>query len=191
MLNSNPVKIPQIPGRIKCRKEGGKEYVLYLTDRKYNPEKKYSEPEWTMIGRKIRDMPSLMYPNDNYDDIFADGKADTGNEEMTAEEDMYIRNNGVYGMYIPFFDGLYHEFKQQMRRKADEPVNPYKAESINKVLRPLKEMMKDEEYAEFLGLIETGKEGNNGMETEMNYGDTMILLTQYKSALAKYHRNHR
>ena len=191
MLNREPVKIPNIPGRITCRKIGGKEYIYYLADRKYNPEKMYSEPDWISIGRKIRDMPSLMYPNDNYDDIFADGKADAGNEEMTAEEDLYIRNNGVYGMYIPFFDGLYHEFKQQMRRKADEPVNPYKAESINKVLRPLKEMMKDEEYAEFLGLIETGKKGEGGNEVEMNYGDVMILLTQYNSALAKYHRNRR
>ena len=189
MLNRDPVKIPNIPGRISFRKNGVREYVSYLADRKYNQEKKYSEPERIIIGRKIKDMPSLMYPNDNYDELFGAGKTDAEDEEMTMEEDMYIRNNGVYGMYIPFFEGLYHEFKQQMRRKADEPVNPYKAESINKVLRPLQEMMKDEEYSEFLGLIETRKEGEK--ETEMSYSDVMILLTQYKSALGKYHRNHR
>ena len=66
-------------------------------------------------------------------------------------------------------------------------MNAYKAESINKVLRPLREMMKDEEYAGFLGLIETG-DGEDG--EGMSYSDAMILLTQYKSALAKYHRSH-
>ena len=188
MLNREPVKIPQIPGQISCRKNGNKEYVYYMRERKYNPEKKYSEPEWIMIGRKITEMPSLMYPNDNYDDFFGN-KAETDDEPMTLEEELYIRNNGVYGTYNTFFNGLYLEFKQQVRRKADEPVNSYKAECINQVLRPLKEMMKNEEYAEFLGLVETGKTGEPEQEP-MNYGDTMILLTQYKSALAKYHRNH-
>lgn len=57
-------------------------------------------------------------------------------------------------------------------------------EGINKVLRLLQEMMKDEEYAGFLGLIETG--GEEGM----SYSDVMLLLTQYKSALGKYRRSH-
>lgn len=47
-------------------------------------------------------------------------------------------------------------------------------------------MMKDEEYAGFLGLIKT--EGEE--EERMSYSDVMILLTQYKSALGKYHRSH-
>ena len=52
------------------------------------------------------------------------------------------------------------------------------------MLLPLKEMMKGEEYAELLGLISTAEDGEEGM----NYGDVMILLTQYKSALTKFHR---
>ncbi len=64
-------------------------------------------------------------------------------------------------------------------------MNRYKAESINKVLEPLKDMMKGEEYSDLLGLIETTEDGEEGM----TYGDVMILLTQYKSALAKYHRS--
>lgn len=49
----------------------------------------------------------------------------------------------LYSLYSPFFDGIYHEFKQQTRKKAEEPVNRYKAESINKILEPLREMMKE------------------------------------------------
>ena len=42
-------------------------------------------------------------------------------------------------------------------------------------------MIQGEDYAELLGLIGTGDDG-------MSYGDAMMLLTQYKSALAKFYR---
>ena len=183
MLTQEVVKIPSVTGRIRYMEKDGSEYVLYLVERKYNSEKKYSEPEWVLIGKRIKKMPSLMYPNDSYDQYFGE-ETETMEEAMTPEELLYARNNGTYGLYSPFFDGMYHEFKQQTRKKADEPVNAYKAESINKVLRPLQEMMKDEAYAGFLGLIKAG-DGEGGM----SYSDAMILLTKYKTALGKYHKN--
>ena len=106
-------------------------------------------------------------------------------ENMTPEEEQYIHDYGTYGMYSPFFTGLYNEFRQQSRKKADEKVNRYKAENINKVLKPLKEMMEGEVYADLLGLIKTDEDKEEGMTCS----DVMILLTQYKSALTKYHRN--
>ena len=186
MLKQNPVKIPERTGKITFMRQDGKEYVRYLVDRKYNAEKGYTESDWILIGRRIEGMPGLMYPNDKYEQFFEE--EENGMEEaMTPEERLYTQNNSTYGLYSSFFDGIYHEFKQQTRKKADEPVNRYKAESINKILQPLQEMMKDEAYAGFLGLIETG-EGNG--EEGMSYSDAMILLTQYKSALGKYHRSH-
>ena len=185
MLTQNPVLIPDIPEKINIMKKDDKEYVRYLASRKYSAGKGYTESNWVLIGRRIETMPRLMYPNDNYEKYFC--REDEHMEEnMTAEEAQYVQDNGIYGLYAPFFTGLYNEFKQQTRRKADEPINRYKAESINKVLLPLKEMMKGEEYAELLGLISTAEDG----EESLNYGDVMILLTQYKSALTKYHRSH-
>ena len=186
MLTQGPVKIPNLPGKINFMRKDGKEYVRYLAGRKYNPQKGHTEPDWILIGRRIEEMPGLMYPNDNYD-LYIKEEADPMEEAMNQEEQLYVQRNGTYGLYVSFFDGIYHEFKQQTRKKADEPVNRYKAESINKILQPLREMMKDEEYSGFLGLIETGEE--NG-EEGMSYSDVMILLTQYKSALGKYHRSH-
>jgi calcineurin-like phosphoesterase family protein len=77
--------------------------------------------------------------------------------------------------------------RQQTRKRPDELLNGYKAETLNKVLRPLREMMQGEEYAELLGPVIAGDEEGNGM----TFGDVMILLTQYKSALTKYRRAHR
>ena len=184
MLSGEPVKIPDISGKINLMSQDGMVYVRYLASRQYDPEKKYSIPEWIKIGRQIETMPGLMIPNENYYRLFGEEGAEM-DEDMTAEEGQYVRDSEVYGTYNTFFTGLYNEFKQLTRRKADDLVNRYKADSINRVLAPLKEMMKDEGYSELLGLIEADDDGENGM----TYGDAMILLTQYKSALTKWHRN--
>ena len=183
-----PVKIPDIPGRISFSKIEGKEYVRYQIDRKYNANKKYNEPERVMIGRRCESMPELMYPNENYERLFVNKEAEeTMEETMTPEEEKFVRDNKTYGLYGPFFDALYFEFRQQTRKRPDELLNGYKAETLNKVLRPLREMMQGEEYAELLGPVIAGDEDGNGM----TFGDVMILLTQYKSALTKYRRAHR
>ncbi len=184
MLTQEPVKIPDVSGKIRFREKDGNQYVQYLTRRRYDREKKYNAPDWVNIGRRIEAMPGLMYPNDNYDKFFRRG-GETMDGIMTAEEEQYIYDNDTYGMYSTFFTGLYNEFRQQTRKRVDMPINRYKAESINKVLMPLKEMMQGEAYAELLGLISTEEDE----EENMNYSDVMILLTQYKSALAKYRRS--
>ena len=184
MLTQDPVKTPDLPGRISYRKRDDREYVFYLKGRKYNAEKQYSEPDRVLIGRRVEGMPGLMYPNDNYERIFSREGTEM-DENMTPEEEQFVQHFGIYGLYNSFFNGLYNEFKQQTRKHADDRVNRYKAESINKVLKPLKEMMEGEAYADLLGLIETAEEKEEGMTCS----DVMILLTQYKSALAKYHRD--
>ncbi len=186
MLTQDPVKIPDIPQRIRVKEKDGHSYVQYLAARPYDADKKYVIPNWVNIGKQAETMPGLMYPNDNYEKIFC-REDEQMEENMTAEEAQYVQENATYGMYAPFFTGLYNEFKQQTRKKADEPINRYKAENINKVLLPLRDMMKGEDYAELLGLISTAEDGEEGM----NYGDVMILLTQYKRALTKFHRNHK
>ena len=178
MLNQDAVKIPEMPGKITYMKKDGIEYVRYLAGRTWNAGRNQSEPDWVLIGRRSETMPGLMYPNDSYERFFKEGK---GENALTAEEAEFTRKNEIYGLYMPFFEALYYEFRQQTRRNPDSRVNEYKAESLNRVLEPLRDMMQGEEYAELLGLIGTGEDG-------MSYGDAMILLTQYKSALAKFYR---
>ena len=185
MLTQDPVKIPDIPGKISFKRKGDTEYVQYLTGYTYKAEKSKPEAERVLIGKRSKEMPGLMFPNDHYYQYFKEDGSVV--ETMTAEEVQYARNNGIYEMYSPFFDGLYYEIKQQTRKNPHEPVNPYKAEIINKVLQPLLEMMRDEVYVHLLGIIRTKEDGE---EKGMNYGDVMLLLTHYKSALTKYRRSH-
>lgn len=188
MTEQELVKIPGIPGKISFSKTEDKEYVRYLTGRNYNADRKYTEPQRIIIGRRCEAMPGLMYPNDNYEKYILEKGEGTMDEQMTAEEQEFARNNQTYGMYITFFDALFHEFRQQTRKRPESRLNRYKAESLNKVLKPLKEMMAGEAYAGLLGLVENGEDD---WEQGMSYSDAMILMTQYKSALAKYRRNHK
>ena len=183
MLNQDPVKIPEIPGKISIVKIDGKEYVRYLAGRTYDRERKYNVPEWIVIGRRSEAMPGLMYPNDNYDQYF--GEEAGTDEEMTPEEEAFSQNRGTLELYGPFFDALYYEFRSQAKKRPDSLVSQYKAESLNRILVPLKEMMQEEDYANLLGLIGAG-EGDKG---GMSHSDAMILLTQYKSALARFRRS--
>ena len=125
MLTEDPVRIPEIPGKISFLKSEDKEYVRYLRERKYNAERKYNQPEWITIGRRCETMPGLMVPNDNYETIFMNKEEAPMSEEMTPEEAEFIRKNKTYGMYNPFFDALYHEFRQQSRKQPGTPVIRY------------------------------------------------------------------
>lgn len=46
------------------------------------------------------------------------------------------------GVNMPFFESLYNEFRHQTQRSPDNRVNEYKAECLNRVLEPLKDMMR-------------------------------------------------
>ena len=188
MHTRDPVKIPNIPGKISFTKVNDQEYIRYLTERKYNADRQYTEPERVVIGRRSETMPGLMYPNDNYERYFIEAGGETMNGTMLPEEEAFTEKNRTYEMYLPFFDALFYEFKQQTRKRPDDRLNRCKAECLNKVLEPLKDMMRDEAYAVLLrSVVSDEADKQNGM----NNSDVMILLTQYKSALEKYHKSHK
>ncbi len=185
MLTQDPVRIPDVPGKISFVTIDDKEYVRFLIRRQYSAEKKYTEQDRVLIGRRCETMPGLMYPNENYEKYFGEKEEEIMSGALTPEEEAFTRKNKTLGVYMPFFEALYHEFRQQTRKRPDNRLNLYKAESLNRVLKPLKEIMQGEDYAELLGLAEAGGKDE---ESGMSHSDVMILLTQYKSALAKYRR---
>ena len=80
--SSNPVKIPEVAGKISFMKKTDRTYVRYEFGRTYNPEKKSTVPQRAIIGMQIRNAPTLMLPNENFEKYFSgDGK-----ELMTAKE---------------------------------------------------------------------------------------------------------
>ena len=72
MYLKSTVKIPELETGISEKKIKGITYIYYEYGRKYYPDKKYTVPQCTSIGKRSPDDPSMMYPNDNYLKYFPD-----------------------------------------------------------------------------------------------------------------------
>ena len=188
MYINKPVKIPVIPGKITFRKKEQGTYVQYELGREYIRSMQQSRVERVQIGVQIPERPDLMLPNDNYYTYFPKGDETMSTEEKTATENYEAEREYRFTLR-EFFDQLFYEFQKMSRRNPEGIVNE------NKVLQPLLEMMKDEEYARFLELIpepetQETKDGRT-ITTGMSYGDVALLMTQFKSALTRYFQKRR
>lgn len=60
------VKIPNEVGKISKKKIKGTTYIYYQLSRTYKPDKKYSQPKSTPIGKMCEDDNDMMIPNNKY-----------------------------------------------------------------------------------------------------------------------------
>ena len=209
--SSKPVKIPEVAGKISFMKKTDRTYVRYEFGRTYNPVKKSTIPQRAIIGLQIRNAPTLMLPNENYEKYF--GK--DGDEKMTAKERMAAENfeamSNDFWMLNCMFEQLYFEFQIQAHRNPHFVVNAYKIQRINKILVPLKRLMEGKPYGAFLEippepvevpdnepLITTALDPADGSPEEqrlqsgktklvgLDYSDIALLLTQYKGAMTRF-----
>ena len=209
--SSKPVKIPEVAGKISFMKKTDRTYVRYEFGRTYNPVKKSTIPQRAIIGLQIRNAPTLMIPNENYEKYF--GK--DGDEKMTAKERMTAENfeamSNDFWMLNCMFEQLYFEFQIQAHRNPHFVVNAYKIQRINKILVPLKRLMEGKPYGAFLEippepvevpdnepLITTALDPADGSPEEqrlrsgktklvgLDYSDIALLLTQYKGAMTRF-----
>jgi hypothetical protein len=74
MYLKTAVKIPESEKGISEKKIKGTTYIYYEHGRKYYPDKKYTVPQCTSIGKKDNSNPSMMFPNDNYLKFFPDAE---------------------------------------------------------------------------------------------------------------------
>ena len=188
MYLNQPVFIPKVQGKITFQKKGDSSYVMYETGRTYDPNRRYTLVDRRVIGIRIPGQLELMLPNENYITYFTEGE-----EKMTEQEkDMLqtYKDEREYGLMLrDFFDQLFFEVQMQSRRTPNDIVNGYKAERLNKVLRPLKELMKEETYASFLEEIpmpETTGTGKGKTITGLTYSDVALMMTQFKGAVYRY-----
>ena len=60
------VKIPEVHGKMTRLRRGNITYIKYEYDRYYDPDKKYTYPQRTTIGKLCEDDPSMMIPNESF-----------------------------------------------------------------------------------------------------------------------------
>ena len=189
MFLHQPVKVPDVPGKITFKKRNGDSYVQYETGRKYYPDRKYTLVDRSVIGVQIPARPEYMLPNENYIRLFPKEEENmTENEKEMLEAFQEQREEGL--MIRDYFEQMYYELQYQSRRHPNTVLNGFKVRKLNQMLEPLKEMMKNELGGEFLELIpEPYDEKNEDGETVtigMTYSDVMMILTQYRCAESEF-----
>jgi len=139
---------------------------MYQIEREYNPETKTTRMRRAEIGIELENMPGMMVPNENYGMYFETGEAwDERKKKFTMLRDL--------------FDRLYYEFQPQARRNPEEPVSEETGRMINSILVPIREMMREEDYAPFLLLIREGEEGHR-------CGEALLIMSAYKAAMVSF-----
>lgn len=108
---------------------------------------------------------------------------------MTKMKETLQSERDRFDMLRDLFNEMYSEINEMKKKKPDGVVNAFKVERINRVLKPLYELMKDEPYASYLEMIPEPKEektGRSAVETGLTYSDVMLILSQYRSGLSQF-----
>lgn len=74
--------------------------------------------------------------------------------------------------------GLYNEMKDFTKKSANETLNEFKIKSLNRVLMPLKEVLKNQPTALFLDTLDESSLPTNS--------DVVFILSQYLTAMQNY-----
>ena len=95
-------------------------------------------------------------------------------------EKKYVTHMDVenFNMLSPLLSATYKEMLEFSKKKPDSPVNPYKASSINRLLEPLKSLMKEDKVYEYLDLLDDTSLPTNS--------DVVLILSQYIKATSMY-----
>lgn len=94
-----------------------------------------------------------------------------------------------FDMLRDLFTEMYSEINEIKKKKPDGVVNAFKVERINRVLKPLHELMKDEPYFSYLELVPeptVERSGRSTVEAGLTYSDVMLILSQYKGAMGRF-----
>ena len=83
---------------------------------------------------------------------------------------------------------IYREIADLSKKQPDVLINPFKVQQINRVLKPLKDMMVNEPSSEFLDLVQEVEAGRD--KSRNSYSDAVVILSQYREACEKYRKKY-
>src|SRR6056297_1684183 len=84
-----------------------------------------------------------------------------------------------YELLVPLIKGIYNEMKELSKKKPDTPLNNFKVKSINRILKPANELLKNEETYKFLDILDIDDIPTNS--------DVVLILNQYIRSINIFH----
>lgn len=135
--------------------------VYELTQKKGNPKCSVLSAR---IDKNIKNVVGM------YEEIIKE-------EEEAADQERFDTLRGMLAK-------ITKEFEVLAKKQPDKLLNPFKIKQVNRILAPLRELMKDEMAGPFLELVEEAETGK--AESRNSYSDVSVILCQYEEACCEY-----
>lgn len=84
----------------------------------------------------------------------------------------------TFEMLDKLLDSSYIEMKQFSNKKPDELLNKFKVKSLNRILEPIKSVMRNEPTASFLDLLDE--------DTIPSNSDAILIISQFQAAMKQF-----
>lgn len=135
-------------------------------------EKVPGTPKCSTLADRIQD--KLDYILSAYDEL-------VNHQEKAADREQFDLLSGM-------LTRLASEIADLSKKQPDGLVNAFKVGQINRVLKPLKEIMADEPSAAFLDLVAEVEE--RAEKSRNSYSDVAVILSQFREACGEYRSKH-
>ncbi len=135
-------------------------------------EKVPGTPKCSTLADRIQD--KLDYIVSAYDELI-------NHQEKAADREQFDLLSGM-------LTRLASEIADLSKKQPDGLVNSFKVGQINRVLKPLKEIMADEPSAAFLDLVEEVED--RAEKSRNSYSDVAVILSQFREACGEYRSKH-
>lgn len=99
------------------------------------------------------------------------------NKRITTDQQIEL-----YSTIYPLLKSVFTEIKEFSKKNQNDPINLSKVNIINRLLNKAKEILKDESSIEYLDILES--------DDLPSMSDAVLILSQYISALNKFHSDH-
>lgn len=99
-------------------------------------------------------------------------------KEIAAENLPTQAEISTFEMLDKLLDSSYIEMKQFSNKKPDELLNKFKVKSLNRILEPIKSVMRNEPTALFLDLLDE--------DTIPSNSDAILIISQFQAAMKQF-----
>lgn len=106
-------------------------------------------------------------------------------DALLAEQETYA-NREQFDLLAGLLKGLVSEISNLSKKQPDGLLNSFKVGQINRVLEPLKDIMKDEPSTSFLDLVAVVDPESKTDKSRNTYSDVGLILSQYLEACKIY-----
>jgi len=90
--------------------------------------------------------------------------------------------NDDYYLLTPLLQSAYKEMSELSKKRPESPLNMYKVKMINRILIPLKELLKNETVADYLDVLDTDDLPTNS--------DVVLIMSQYSKAVDMFYEKY-